>query len=183
MCERQAKTCGVLQVAGARGVLDFGLLGQGIAHARPEVLRRSLGDDLGVDEDVRRAVGIRIALERAVVVVHDGNGGRGGAVRTNRRHRKDDLLELDGSGLHGVERLAAAACDEHVGFLAGRGVHDLGDIGTCTVGAIDARLQNLDVGTCQRSFDTWKCCGQCPLATDDCDLGRSVFGQRSGQLV
>ena len=106
-----------------------------------------LGDDLGVDEDVRRSVGVRIALERAIVVVHDGNGGRSGAVGANRRHRKDDLLELDGCGLHGVERLAAAASNEHVGFLAGGGVYDLGDIGARTVGAVDARLQNLDVGT------------------------------------
>lgn len=61
----------MLQVAGARGVLDFGLLGQGVAHAGPEVLRRSLGDDLGIDEDVRRSVGVRIALERSIVVVDD----------------------------------------------------------------------------------------------------------------
>ena len=88
----QAKAGGVLQVAGACGVLDLGLLGQGIAHAGPEVLRRSLGDDLGVDEDVRGAVGVRIALERAVVIVDNGNGGRGGAVGTDRRDREDDLL-------------------------------------------------------------------------------------------
>ena len=79
--------------------------------------------------------------------------------------------------------VAAAAGDEHVGFLAGGGVYDLGDIGTRTVGTVDARLQNLDVGTCQRSFDTGKCCGQCPLATDDRDLLRAVLGQRAGQLV
>ena len=144
----------MLQVAGARGVLDLGLLGQGITHAGPEVLRRSLGDDLGVDKDMRRSVRVRIALERAVVVVDNGNGGRGGAVGTDRRDGEDDLLELNGSGLHGVERLAAAACDEHVGFLADRGVYDLGDICARTVGAVDARLQNLDVSTCQRSFDT-----------------------------
>ena len=46
--ERQAKTGGVLQVAGARGVFDLGLLGQGVAYAGPEVLRRSLGNDLGL---------------------------------------------------------------------------------------------------------------------------------------
>ena len=181
--ERQAKTGGVLQVAGARGVLDFGLLGQGIAHAGPEVLRRSLGDDLGIDEDVRGAVGVRIALERAVVVVDNGNGGRGRAVGADRRHGKDDLLELDGRRLDGIECLTAATGNEHVGFLAGRGVYDLGDIGARTVGTVDARLQNLDVGTCQRSFDTGKCCGKCSLTTDDGDLGRSVFGQRAGQLV
>ena len=61
--KRQAKSGGVLQITGARGVLDLGLLGQGIAYASPEVLRRSLGDDLGVDEDVRRSVGVRITLE------------------------------------------------------------------------------------------------------------------------
>lgn len=129
---------------------------------------------------MRGAVGVRIALERAVVVVDNGNGGRGRAVGADRRYRKDDLLEFDGRRLDGVERLAAAACDKHVSFLACGGVYDLGDIGTRTVGAIDARLRNLDVGTCQRSFDTWKCCGQCPLATDDRDLGRSVLGQRAG---
>ena len=58
MRECQAKTGGVLQVTGARGVLDLGLLGQSIAHAGPEVLCRCLGDDLGVDEDVRRSVGV-----------------------------------------------------------------------------------------------------------------------------
>ena len=183
MGKRQAKTGGVLQITGARGVLDLGLLRQGIAYAGPEVLCRCLGDDLGVDEDVRRSVGVRIALERAVVVIHDGNGGRGRAVGADRRHRKDDLLELDSCGLHGVERLAAAACDKHVSFLAGRGVYDLGDICARTVGAVDARLQNFDVGTRQRSFDTGKCCGQCPLATDDRDLLRAVLRQCGGQLV
>ena len=132
---------------------------------------------------MRRSVRVRIALERAVVVVDNGNGGRGGAVGTDRRDGEDDLLELNGSGLHGVERLAAAACDEHVGFLAGRGVYDLGDICARTVGAVDARLQNLDVGTCQRSFDTGKCCGQCSFTTNDGDLGCSVLGQRAVQLV
>ena len=68
-------------------------------------------------------------------------------------------------------------------ILAGGGVYDLGDICARTVGTVDARLQNLDVGTCQRSFDTGKCCGQCPLATDDRDLLRAVLGQRAGQLV
>ncbi len=149
----QAKAGGVLQVAGARGVLDFGLLGQGVAHAGPEVLRRSLGDDLGIDEDVRRSVGVRIALERSIVVVDDGNGGRGGTVRANRRHRKDNLLELDCRCLDGVECLAAATGDKHVCLLASGGVHDLGDIGARTVGAVDARLQNLDVGTFKRRLD------------------------------
>ena len=32
-------------------------------------------------------------------------------------------------------------------------------------------------------LDGGKCCSQCSLATDDCDLGRTVFGQRAGQLV
>jgi len=132
---------------------------------------------------VRRSVGVRIALERAVVVVHDGNGGRGGAVGTDRRDSEDDLLELDGRRLDGVERLSAAAGDKNISLLAGRGVHDLGDIGTRTVGAVDARLENFDVGTRQRSSDTGKCCGQCPLATDDRDLLRAVLGQRAGQLV
>ena len=181
--ECQAKTGGVLQISGARGVLDLGLLRQGIAYAGPEVLCRCLGDDLGVDEDVRGAVGVRIALERAVVVVDNGNGGRGGAVRANRRHGKDDLLELDGRRLDGVECLAATTGYEYVCLLAGGGVYDLGDIGACAVGAVDARLQNLDAGACQRGFDTGKCCSQCSLATDDCDLGRTVFGQRAGQLV
>ncbi len=73
----------------------------------------------------------------------------------------------------GVERFAAAACDEHVGFLAGRGVHDLGDIGTRTVGAIDARLQNLDIGTFKRRRDTRQRRSQGSLAANDGDLGRS----------
>ena len=182
MGECQAKTGGVLQITGARGVFDLGLLRQGIAHAGPEVLCRCLGDDLGVDEDVRRSVGVRIALERAIVVVHDGNGGRGGAVGTDRRDRKDDLLELDGCGLHGVERLAAAASNEHVGFLAGRGVHNLGDIGTRTVGAIDARLQDLDIGTFKCRLDSRQRRSQGSLAANDGDLGRSVLGQCGGQL-
>ena len=78
---------------------------------------------------------------------------------------------------------AATTGYEHVCLLAGGGVYDLGDIGACAVGAVDARLQNLDAGACQRGFDAGKCCSQCSLATDDCDLGRSVFGQRAGQLV
>ena len=131
---------------------------------------------------MRGSVGVRIALERAVDVVHDGNGGRGGAVRTDRRDGEDDLLELDGCGLHGVERLAAAACDEHVGFLAGRGVHDLGDIGTRTVGAIDARLQDLDIGTFKCRLDSRQRRSQGSLAANDSDLGRSVLGQCGGQL-
>ena len=153
--ECQAKTGGVLQITGARGVLDLGLLRQGIAHAGPEVLCRCLGDDLGVDEDVRGAVGVRIALERAVVVVDNGNGGRGGAVGADRRHGKDDLLELDGRRLDGIERLAAAASNEHVGFLAGGGVYDLGDIGTRTVGTVDARLQDLDIGIFKCRLEPW----------------------------
>ena len=180
--ECQAKTGGVLQITGARGVLDLGLLREGIAHTSPEVLCRSLGDDLGVDEDVRRSVGVRIALERTVVVVHDGNGGRGGAVGADRRDGEDDLLELDGCGLHGVERLAAAAGDENVSFLAGRGVHDLGDIGTRTVGAIDARLKNLDIGTFKRCLDARQRRGQGSFAANDGDLGRSVLCQCGGQL-
>ena len=139
----------MLQVAGARGVLDFGLLGQGIAHAGPEVLRRSLGDDLGIDEDVRRSVGVRIALERAIVIVDNGNGGRGRAVGADRRHRKDDLLELDGRCLDGVECLAAATGDKHVCPLASGGFHDLGDIGARAVGTVDACLKNLDVRICK----------------------------------
>ena len=63
MGKRQSKTGGMLQIAGARGVLDLRLLGQGIAHAGPEVLGRCLGNDLGIDEDMCGAVGIRIALE------------------------------------------------------------------------------------------------------------------------
>ena len=83
----------------------------------------------------------------AVVYNDDGNGGRGRAVGTDRRDGEDDLLELDGCGLHGVECLAAATGDKHVCLLASGGVHDLGDIGARAVGAVDARLQNLDVGT------------------------------------
>ena len=180
--ECQAKTGGMLQITGARGVFDLGLLGQGIAHAGPEVLRRSFGDNLGVDEDMRRSVGVRISLERAVVVVHDGNGGRGRAVGTDRRDGEDDLLELDGCGLHGVECLAAATGDKHVCLLASGGVHDLGDIGARAVGAVDARLQNLDVGACQRSLDARQRRSQGSLAADDGDLGRSVLCQRGGQL-
>lgn len=109
-------------------------------------------------------------------------GGRGGAVGTDRRDRKDDLLELDSCGLHGVERLAAAACDKHVSFLAGRGVYDLGDICARTVGAVDARLQNLDIGAFKCRLDSRQRRSQGSLATDDRDLGRSVFGQCAGQL-
>ena len=123
------------------------------------------------------------SLERAVVVVDNGNGGRGRAVGTDRRHRKDDLLEFDGRRLDGIERLAAAARDKYVGLLAGGGVHNLGDIGARAVGAVDTRLQNLDVGSRQRGFDSGKRRGQRSFATDDCDLGRSVLGQRAGQLV
>ena len=180
--ECQAKTGGVLQITGARCVLDLGLLGQGIAHAGPEVLRRSLGDDLGVDEDVRRSVGVRISLERAVVVVHDGNGGRGGAVGTDRRDSEDDLLELDGRRLDGVERLAAAAGDKNISLLAGRGVHDLGDIGTRTVGAIDARLQDLDIGTFKCRLDARQRRSQGSLAANDGDFLRAVLRQCSWQL-
>ena len=67
---------------------------------------------------------------------------------------KTIFLSFDGCGLDGIECLAAAACDEHVGFLAGRGVHDLGDIGMRTVGAIDARLQDLDIGTFKCRLDS-----------------------------
>ena len=182
MGKRQAKTGGVLQITGARCVLDLGLLGQGIAHAGPEVLRRSLSDDLGVDEDVRRSVGVRIALERAVVVVHDGNGGRGGAVGTDRRDGEDDLLELDGRRLDGVERLAAAAGDKNISLLAGGGVHDLGDIGTRTVGAIDARLQDLDFGTFKCRLDSRQRRSQGSLAANDGDFLRAVLRQCGWQL-
>ena len=132
---------------------------------------------------MRGAVGVRITLERAVVVVDNGNGGRGRAVGADRRYRKDDLLELDGRRLDGVERFAAAACDEHIGLSAGGGVNKLGDIGTRAVGAVDACLQNLDVGVLQCRFDTGKRRGQCSFTTDNRDLGRSVLGQRAGQLV
>ena len=180
--ECQAKTGGVLQITGARGVLDLGLLGQGIAYTGPEVLCWRLGDDLGVDEDVRGAVGVRIALERAVVVVDNGNGGRGGAVGADRRHGKDDLLELDGRRLDGIERLAAAASNEHVGFLAGGGVYDLGDIGTRTVGTVDARLQDLDIGTFKCRLDSRQRRSQGSLAANDGDFLRAVLRQCSWQL-
>ena len=182
MGKRQAKAGRVLQVAGARGVFDLGLLRQGIAHTGPEVLRRCFGDDLGVNEDVRGAVGIRITLERAVVVVHDGNGGRGGAVGADRRDGEDDLLELDGRGLDGVERFAASACDKHVSLLAGRGVHELGNVGARAVGAVDARLQNFDIGALKCRLDTRQRRGQGALAANDGNLRRSVLGQRGGQL-
>ena len=131
---------------------------------------------------MRGSVGVRIALERAIVIVDNGNGGRGGAVGTDRRYRKDDLLELDGRRLDGIERLAAAAGDKNISLLAGRGVHDFGDIGTRTVGAIDARLQNLDIGTFKCRLDARQRCDQGSLAANDGDLGRSVLCQCGGQL-
>ena len=131
---------------------------------------------------MRGAVGIRIALERAVVVVHDGNGGRGRAVGADRRDGENDLFELDGRGLDGVERLAAAAGDEHVSLLAGRGVHDLGDIGARAVGTVDACLQNLDIGALKCRLNAGQRCSQGALTANDGDLRRSVLGQRGGQL-
>ena len=105
------------------------------------------------------------------------------AVGADRRYRKDDLLELDGRRLDGVERFAAAACDEHIGLSAGGGVNKLGDIGTRAVGAVDACLQYLDVGALQCRFDTGKRRGQCSFTADNRDLGRSVLVQRAEQLV
>ena len=67
--------------------------------------------------------------------------------------------------------------------MADRGVHNLGDIGARTVGAVDARLQNLDVGALQRRFDTGKRRCQRSFTTDNRDLGRSVLVQCAGQLV
>ena len=131
---------------------------------------------------MRGAVGIRIALERAIVVVHDGNGGRGRAVGADRRDGEDDLLELDGRGLDGVERLTAAAGDEHVSLLAGRGVHELGNVGARAVCAVDARLQNLDIGALKCRLNAGQRCSQGALAANDGNLRRSVLCQCGGQL-
>ena len=67
--------------------------------------------------------------------------------------------------------------------MASGGVHNLGDICARTVGTVDARLQNLDIGTFKCCLDARQRCSQCPFATDDRDLLRAVLGQRAGQLV
>ena len=121
--EREAEPCGVPELAGARGPLDLRLLGERVADARPEVLGGGLRDDLGVDEDMRGAGRVGVALERPVVVVDHGDGRGRGAVGADGRHGEHGLAELARRGLDGVDGLSAADGEGDVGLGEG-GVRD-----------------------------------------------------------
>ena len=63
VCEREAQRARVRELGLAGGIFDLGLFGEGVADAGPEILLGCGGDDGGVEEDVRRRVGIGVSLE------------------------------------------------------------------------------------------------------------------------
>ena len=130
-----------------------------------------------------RIAGVRIAVERTVIVVDDGDGRGGRTVGADGGHREHDLVELDRRGFDGVDSLATAACDQDIGLLAGGHLRDRGDVGTGAVRAIDMLDKDLDVGPLKSILDTGRRRSKGALTADQGDLLGTELRQRGGELV
>ena len=101
-------------VAGGNGALI--VLGHGIPHAGPQVAGRGVGDDLRVDENVvGRDLGEGVFPQAAVRMVHDAKAGAGGAGGGDGGEGEEGPVGLVGQHLAGVDGLAAAHREDHVG--------------------------------------------------------------------
>ncbi len=164
----------VREVGSAGGIFDFGLLGERVADACPKVLGRRLGDDGGIDKDMRRRVGVRVALEGVVVVVDDGDCRGARAVGADGRHGEHGLVELLGGRLDGVDRLAAADGERDVGGAKRVIAHESVDRGLRGVGAVDDLIENLDARVGQGLADLRGSRGERPCTADQDDRLRVV---------
>ena len=105
------------KVACAGCVFYLWLLGERVSNARPEILLGSVCDDGGIYEDVRRCIRVGVALQRVVIVVHNGDGRGARAVGADGGYGENRLLGGDRRGLHGVDGFAAADGEGDVRLL------------------------------------------------------------------
>ena len=117
-----------------------------------------------------------------VVVVDHGDGGGARAVRADGRNGEDGLVELLGSGLHRVDRLAPADREGDVGIAKCPTRNKRVDGGLGGIGAVDDLVEDLHVCTIECGADTRRRSGEGAASTyqDDgfCLVGGEYRGDR-----
>ena len=91
------------------------VLCHGVPHACPQVFHRSVGDDLGIDEDVgRRHLGEGILPQAAIGMVEDSQAGAGRASGCDGGEGKEGTVGLMGQHFTGIDGFAAAHRKDHI---------------------------------------------------------------------
>ena len=171
-------------VAGGDGALI--VLGHGVSHTGPQVAGRGVGDDLRVDENVvGRDLGEGVFPQAAIGMVHDAQTGAGGAGGGDGGEGEEGPVGLVGQHLAGVDGLAAAHREDHVGVRHLRPEHI--HVFAGGLAAVPEGAGDLDAGAFHRLADLRLRGGQRLPAADDgglfaigrADVDNIVIGVRA----
>ena len=151
-------------VAGGDGALI--VLGHSVPHTGPQVAHRGVGDDLRVDEDVVGGdLGEGVFPQAAVRMVDDAQAGAGGTGGGDGGEGEEGPVGLVGQDLAGVDGLAAAHGEDHVGVRHLRPEHI--HVFAGGLAAVPEGAGDLDAGAFHRLADLVLRSGQGLLAADD----------------
>ena len=163
------------------GYGGFIMFGHRVAHTGPEVNVGRVGNDFGVDKDMRgRSLAEDIFPQASVRMIHDTQIGAGSTGGSDGGEGEEGTVGLIGQYLAGVNGLAAADCKDHVGirYLRSQHFHILAG----GFAAIPEGADNFHIGFGYGCGDG--CAGglQCALAADDGNL-LAISGADIGNVI
>ena len=142
------------------------VLGHSVAHTGPEIAHWGIGDDLRVDEDM---VGGNfregVFPQAAIGMIHNAKAGAGSAGGGDGGEGEERAVRFVGQHLAGVNGLAAAHGEDHIGVRHLRPEHF--HILTRRLAAVPECPDDLDTGALHGFANFILRRGQCVLAAND----------------